>query len=272
MKRFFIIISLLWVLLLSNLYTDELIIISTVPKSGTAYIREKLSSGLNQLLLSEKNLLLGLNIHPEKLADLVKRTGTLVYHIFPTPQNIQLLKEYNVKIVFHIRDIRQQTLSWAHHQFYISNNPQKRIHKWIKERFKEIYPTKDYEKWRQKTLHDCIEEAINDLTDAADQFGNYGYIRMVQEWLQVYKEGTLPMLITTYEDLHDDEESFFLKILAFYNIPKDEFTDIAISKTNKTRFRKGSKDEWREVLTLEQQKRINDQIPEELFSFFGWER
>lgn len=94
----------------------------------------------------------------------------------------------------------------------------------------------------------------------------------MEGWMEVYKRGDFPMLITTYEEFHDNPDNFFEKILNFYGIPLRQFRSVELPKNWKFNYRKGEKEEWRSALTLEQITRINDQIPDHFFEFFGWDR
>ena len=177
-------------------------------------------------------------------------------HLEPTEGNIALLKKHQLKMVFHVRDLRQTVVSHAYyHLKNVRNNNPDTI---------KAYKNKGLDP-KALTLNDFIELHIQQVS---------GNVAIIQGWLDVHKAGTVPMLITTYEEFHDNEGLFLEKILDFYSINPRRLRSrkIKVTKNQQLNFRKGSKDEWRETLTLDQQKRINDQIPDELFTYFGWER
>ena len=65
--------------------------------------------------------------------------------------------------------------------------------------------------------------------------------------------------------------NWILDDISQYIIHENEWAEKPEFKKN-THFRSGKIDEWREMLTPEQAKRVSDMIPERLFNQFGWER
>ena len=193
-------------------------------------------------------------IIPEKLDNLIHDGGFAREHLLPTPENVILLKERGLRMVFHVRDIRQYVLSFANYHFdYVSRGNTQLIQEYWNVGL-------DVRHW---TLDDFTEKFIQSVSSL---------VQIIQGWLDVYNEGVLPVLVTTYEEFVDDQDAFFKKVLTFYDIPDGEFKHVVVPKDWKCNFRNGTKDEWRDVLTLEQQERINAMIPEEFFEFFHWER
>lgn len=186
-------------------------------------------------------------INKGRLAPYANKNCVLRGHFFPTLENVDLLKKHRIKVIFHVRDLRQRVLSFAHHWLkYIREG---RIH----------IPKLPADK---ATLHDVIEQLIPDVKDC---------VSVIEGWLEVYEKGELPMIITTYEEFHDNSNLFFRKILNFYGIPLRKFKKVDTPKNWDFHFRNGEKDEWKRVLTPDQIRRINEQIPTALFDFFGWE-
>lgn len=251
-RFFFLLVSLPFL----NLIAREPIIFCAVEKSASVYIGTKLYQGLDMPLMTITNSddwpMHGY-IVPEKLENFVCAQGFVREHLLPTSDNISLLKNHQLKMVFHVRDLRQRVVSHANYHFHLASQGNKKI--------MDLYHKigLDVEHWR---LKDFIEYFILRTPE---------YVNRIQGWLSVDRQGIFPMLITTYEEFLDNEEEFFRKILAFYDIPDEEFKVTYVPKDSTSKFRNGTKNEWREALTLEQQERINSMIPKEFFDFFHWE-
>ena len=74
-----------------------------------------------------------------------------------------------------------------------------------------------------------------------------------------------------HEDLAKNQKRFFQEILSFYGLREDKF--IYPKKPSfkyLTPMRKGSTDEWRDVLNQDQIQKINGLIPEAWFERFNW--
>lgn len=194
------------------------------------------------------------HIQPQKFARFIQMNALAREHLIASPENIALLKSSGIKMIFHVRDLRQRVVSFAYyHQERIKEDPIVAQH----------YRNNGYNDIDSWTLNDLIEHFISMVP---------GIVNRIQGWLKVSQEGTIPILITTFEELVDNEQLFFERILDFYNIPKETFISNYVPKDKFVKFRKGSKNEWRNVLSIEQQQRINNMIPDEFFTFFKWER
>lgn len=234
----------------------EPIVFCAIEKSASIYIARTLYLGLDMppIIITNMDHRPMWYIIPEKLDHLVHDGGFAREHLLPTPENIMLLKERGLRMVFHVRDIRQYVLSFANYHFDFVSQGNKQLIQEYRDRGLDVMH------W---TLEDFIEKFIQSIPTL---------VRTIQGWLNVYYEGTLPVLVTTYEEFVDDQDAFFKKILAFYDIPEDEFKRVFVPKDWQCNFRNGTKDEWRTALTLEQQERINAMVPEEFFELFNWER
>ena len=68
-------------------------------------------------------------------------------------------------------------------------------------------------------------------------------------------------------------KNYFQRILLFYGISEASFKYPELPKFEaKTHQRRGSTNEWIDVLSKEQIGEINRQIPENWFERFGWNR
>lgn len=240
---------------LSNAPKEPILFVA-IEKSASIYIGCTLRQGLQRrcYFISNTDGSRMCHIVPEKFLPFVEGSGFTREHLDATPENIALIKQHGLKVIFHVRDLRQRAVSFAyyHHRLVAENN-QKVINSHER-------GGHDVTQW---SLDDFIEHFIRVVPNIVER---------IQGWLDVYHEGTVPMLITTFEEFVDDPTLFFLRILDFYNIPPVTFRMTQVPKDRERNFRLGSKDEWREVLTLEQQEQINSMIPDEFFTFFNWER
>ena len=68
--------------------------------------------------------------------------------------------------------------------------------------------------------------------------------------------------------------SFFKDILDFYCCDSTlfSFENLPIKKVGELNFRKGEIDEWRKVLTKEQQMKLTQMMPEKFFTKFKWDK
>jgi len=251
MKKLFILIIICFT---SAVSAVEPIIFNAIEKSASVYIFNKLAKGLNRRPVSISNHdYPQIHMIPHEVFQLVCCRGITRGHFAPTDENIALLKRFNIKMVFHVRDLRQRIVSFAnYHKRLVAQGNQILIQHYEENGFK---PTE----W---TLEDFIDYFINEIPYT---------VQSIEKWLEVYQSGEALMLITTYEDFVENEDLFFKKILEFYRIPQQNFRPPYIPQNAQVNFRKGSTDEWRNVLTPKQIQQINDLIPEELFAFFNWE-
>jgi len=234
------------------------IIFNTLPKSGSVYIISLLQQGLNRPFLAVSNGFFPNDpIKPNLLSKLFEVNGITQEHLDASEWNIsQLQKHSPIKLVIHVRDPRQAMISWTHHL----NHEHKRDPGMIKN-WNSVSIPSDYFQWPLCKQFDFqIEHFLPDC------------IEWIQGWINASKEGKLNILFTTYEDFRSSEDlSFIEQILDFYEIPSDSFIETHLPKTlDGQHFRKGLTDEWREILTLEQQQKMTNMMPDEFFSFFSW--
>ena len=98
-------------------------------------------------------------------------------------------------------------------------------------------------------------------------------IEWISGWLKADTDPDFPCEIhfSKFEDLVHNPKKYFQDILSFYGLPEEKFTYPKKPRFKlKTQFRKGSTDEWREVLNKEQIQKINALIPEAWFERFNW--
>lgn len=252
MKRILMIFTLVVTFTGRGLFCGEPIMFIAIEKSASVAIQWQLIKSLNYEFkgVDQKDANGSLSIINQKgLAQYANCNCVLRGHYHPTKENIEVLKKHGIRVIFHVRDLRQRVVSFANYELSkirvgISNPPIRKKRELI-------------------TLNDMIEHMIPNVKHI---------VSVISGWLDVYKKGEIPMLITTYEEFHDQRRFFFEKILNFYEIPFSKFKNVETDKNENYKFRNGEIDEWRRVLTVDQQRRITEQIPDELFDFFGWDR
>lgn len=165
--------------------------------------------------------------------------------------DIKALKKHSNKLVIHLRDPRQALLSMVHHINSLENPEEK---------------PKGYSDLNQTQQ---IDWCIYNMTPYI--------VHWLEDWLTLYAienldPNGLKILFTTYDELIEDELKLFHKILDFYEIPITHFNYQPKEKKLSKHFRKGDPQEWRQVLNVAQQQRLNEMIPDDLLTRFNWPR
>ncbi|MGR3973907.1 MAG: hypothetical protein QRY72_05015 [Candidatus Rhabdochlamydia sp.] len=244
-----------WISTACFAHTDvnEPILLIPLEKSASVYITKTLASTLKRkiFLISDEHVYPRQEIVEPRLKLLVQEKGIAREHLRATSHNLELLKKYKMKVLFHVRDLRQHVVSLAHHQFDRKSYPD----------IVKLYQKRgcDISSW---TLPQFIEAIITYLPET---------VEFIQGWMNVYGQKDIPMLITSYEEFSDTGTHFFNKIFHFYSISPKTLSLYKLPKTTYYHFRKGTKNEWKTALSSEQQARITQLIPPDFFEFFGWE-
>ena len=235
------------------------IFINTLPKSGSVYIQNSLAKGLDLKLVYGTEISGG--AFPDQM--LVQKTGyrflgsgvVMQNHIPANKMNLALLCQYYPKLVLHVRDPRQALISWTHHTI------------------------KDWDAWNFQVYKHTLELPQNyldlNLSKKFDIMINKWFPLMLG-WLENWKQALvqnrfeLDILVTRQEDLKENKKDFFQKILTFYDIPFEKLKLPHGPVEGKQHFRKGSTNEWQEVLTSKQINKLNNNCPPSLFEYFNW--
>jgi len=243
-------------LLYSNIESDPLIFINTMPKSGSVYIFNVLLNSLKQ------DGYLFTNISENRFHDdyvsvdkIIKATNSRTItqeHVNASYDNLLILEKYLPKFVLHVRDPRQALLSWFHHVEVVSSADYK---VWSD----DICPPTGYFSW-------TTEEKIN------WQIEHYlpRLIEWIQGWIEVLDSKKINILVTRFEDLKENPTDFFNKIFSFFNI-EDHNVALLGFKKGQYHQRNGEIDEWKNVMTKKQIDRMKQIIPLEILKRFGWE-
>ncbi len=233
------------------------ILLNTMPKSGSIYMQKALAKILdcNTLDVGNRYAL----IDQIGLRDARTLTGggyVAQTHLAPSLENLQLLQHYRLKMVLHLRDLRQALLSWVHHIDWVSGGDD-----------------------ASEPLLYCAPRPpaayfASSLTAKIDwQIEHYlpQLTAWVTQWLAIADAKTIPVLITHQDTLRTDEKALFDSILAFHRLRFD-YTLPKLPRTlEDTHFRRADPMEWQRTFTPEQAARATALIPTALRQRFGWE-
>lgn len=232
-------------------------LINTVPKSASESIWNKLAEGLR---LGQGHLSLGLFpdccVIPIRARAAAEGAFIAKEHLSATAFNLKTLADSGLKrVVCHLRDPRQATLSWAH---FVRDDVSMRLMGPI---WRKIVPPASVPKDDLSQQIDwCIENYLPLLVD------------FTRRWLEVRDDPAraVDVLFLSFEEFRTEPDSYFARVLEFYGI-EDKLYE-AEAEAEVVHLRKGLLGEWREVLSARQQKRAWQLIPNDLAEAFGWSK
>ena len=231
--------------------------INTLPKSGSMFIWTNIAQrlGIDRMQISctffPNDMIILRDIRQMAEGGYVSQS-----HLPASSLNKRILQNYFDRMIVHVRDPRQATLSWAHH-----------ANKYFDENAEEImYATPPLPRnFASLSFEERLSWQIENHLPLC--------IRWIEDWLdaELDPQFKINILFTRYEDFQKDNEAFLLKILEFFDIPIDTFyRETRIER--KPHFRKGQTNEWREVFTAEQAARATEMMTDRILERFGWER
>lgn len=233
----------------------QTMLITTVPKSASESIWNRLAEGLN---LGQCFLSLGLFPDCCLLPSRVRyaaRGGLIVKeHIAATTHNRKTLAEYGLdRVVVHLRDPRQAMLSWVH---FVRDDVSQRL---LAPLWRKIVP-------QAEVLSRSLEAQLD---WGIDHYLPY-LIDFVKDWTVVENdpESGLEVCFASFERFRTDPDGYIDRVLEFYDIDKAAFR--RDSEAEVVHMRKGLIDEWREVFTPAQKERAWALIPEDMAERQGW--
>lgn len=236
------------------------ILFNTMPKSGSIYIWKSLQEALDapfcrvSLHLFPTDFLV-----PSWLETLATGGAVCQEHLDASAENLATLAEHAFdRLIVHVRDPRQATLSWVHHVDSLVGDAEKqraRVHPPLPADFDN------------RSFAERLDWHLDKHFPAL--------IEWTKGWLRARKAcgGDTNILFTTYEEFCRDPTAFYAKIADFYGLDRNILTVdvINLEKTEALHFRRGLADEWRSVFTEEQQRTVWQQMPGELCDRFGWQ-
>ena len=246
-----------------NLSTIPPMLLNTMPKSGSIYISRALAQGLG---ISEMKI--GVCLFPNDLVIREKLDAFAIghtvaqQHLPASDINVRFIAARLERMVVHVRDPRQATLSWLHH---IDNFHAQRL-------------TEPDCQLGLEALYPQLPDGYFDLqeTEKLDHLIDTHYRQLIdwsEGWLAAAQSDNIGLDIkfTRYEDFLADEKAFLTDLLKFYKIPPAEFDWSKLpDKTEQTHFRKGLTDEWKTVFSASQKERCAEMISSSLAEAFDW--
>jgi glycosyltransferase involved in cell wall biosynthesis len=232
------------------------VLISTMPKSGTYYISEYLSKGLflEKSIVSNQYFPQDV-VYQKRMIEFAEGNYVSEDHFDGAEINLRHLEVVTDRIVVHVRDPRQATLSYIH---YINSDYFTKNEEFTKKFIYPVLPNGFFKMSLEQRLDWGIENWLPLLVD------------WVESWVKAEEISTLNIKFTTFEFMVADENTFFDDIITFFSIPKGRFIRPKLLKDDAVHFRAGKTDEWQEVFTPDQIARANKLLPETLCHRFSW--
>jgi predicted nuclease of restriction endonuclease-like (RecB) superfamily len=234
------------------------LLLNTVPKSGSVFLRTAISRTVNANLVEIGNGFGFIDqINVRKLINLVESNSPVVCqgHFACDQINAQTLEYMNTKMVLHLRDPRQVLLSWIHHLDRITGKDVN------SENVLYTFPRvpRNYFEFDLSTKIDW--QIANFLPECNT---------WTSKWVDYAQDHQKNVLVTEYKGLRDPV--FLLrKIFDFTGINTDEITIPSLGEaTDVTHFRKGLEKEFLEVFSSSQLRRCNQIAPTDIYKRFGW--
>ena len=231
------------------------IVINTVPKSASETIWNRLAAGLG---MAQSHLSIGLFpdccIVPYRMRTFMDGGVIAKEHIPATRHNVRQLTEAGIdRMVFHVRDPRQATLSWAH---FVQDDVSMRLMAPIWR--KVVPPAAVLAKGVEATIDWSIDVYLPRL------------VQFMADWDAVGRDPDQPLQVKflSFERFRTDGDGYFEELLSFHGLDSAEFDPGA--EAEDVHYRKGELDEWRQVFTRRQAKRAWEKLPRDLCRHFGW--
>ncbi len=233
----------------------QTMLITTVPKSASESIWNRLAEGLN---LGQCFLSLGLFpdccLLPSRVRFAARGGLIIKEHIAATNHNRKTLVEFGLdRVVVHLRDPRQAVLSWVH---FVRDDVSQRL---LAPLWRKIVPPAEI---LSRSFEAHLDWGI-------DHYLPY-LIEFVKDWTAVEgdPESGLKVCFASFERFREDPDGYIDDVLDFHEIDKAAFQ--RDSEAEVVHLRKGLIDEWREVFTPAQKERAWARIPEEMAARHGW--
>jgi hypothetical protein len=232
-------------------------LINALPKSASESIWNRLAAGLE---MAQAHVSLGLfpdcTLVGPRVAALAEGGLIAKEHLPASPHNLAALDRHGVrKLLFHQRDPRQATLSWAH---FVKDDVSMRLMAPI---WRRIVPPAEV---LAKDLDAVIDWSIENYLPLAVGF--------IAGWAEVAdrRDGKLDVLFLDFETFRTEPRTYLERVLAFYRIPAERYREREGEAAEVVHLRKGALEEWREVFTPAQARRAWQALPAALAKRFGW--
>ena len=247
-------------LLNHNLPNGQPILIASMARSGTSYIINTLSEGLNRPFLSIFS-----STHPQQqhvstdlARELSGRRIICADHFSSDPEVLHdlVLAGFN-KIYVHIRDPRQTTLSWLH---YMDARFECSILEWPRYRGLLGLPN-EYRKWSYDKKLSWL--ATNYYPKCVD---------WIDGWLSAEREVTdLEIRIGDYMPFNLNQLSYLNSISHYFDPADTLMADLLPDISDPIlHYRSADPSEWRKFFPRESRLTMNSNLPPQMAERFGW--
>lgn len=224
-------------------------------KSASEFIRENIIRALD---VPEIGLSVGTvprdKVMPSAVRQLAK--GGAIARSHMSADNLPELAANGVeRLILHVRDPRQVTVSWVHYMQQISDAE----FRWSASIYDPPVPLE----FRDWVFEERLDWAVRNYMP--------GQLQWLEDWLFVINSGPpVPILVSKFEDFVQDQRAFFDRISDFFGVSEIRAPSLRCQSAMAMRnFRAGRIDEWRDVLTT-RQIRIFEARVEPLAKHFGW--
>jgi hypothetical protein len=233
------------------------ILINALPKSASESLWNRLAAGLD---MAQAHISLGLfpdcTLVGPRVASLAEGGLIAKEHVPAKPHNLAQLERHGVqKMLFHQRDPRQATLSWAH---FVKDDVSMRLMAPI---WRRIVPPAEV---LARDLASIIDWSIDCYLPLAVDF--------IAGWAEAADrpDRKIEVLFLDFETYRTAPRDYIARVLAFYDIAPGRYREREGEAAEVVHLRKGALEEWREVFTPEQARRAWQRMPEGLAARFGW--
>ncbi|MBW1778485.1 MAG: sulfotransferase domain-containing protein [Deltaproteobacteria bacterium] len=240
-------------------FRRKMLFIACFPKSGSTYFMELLCevTGFQRIHLVYSYERSSQNIYFPSLVDQCHRNGVVQQHIRATHAHIELMNNYRIIPIIHVRNIFDVVISLVEY-FDSVTNPKMFI----------CYTNEKYAEMSRKEKIDFIIE-----------FAVPWYFHFYVSWWDSMKKNLINVIWTSYEEMLSEPETMLNRVLEFSRVEQKVKVEEAIHrvmyKRKKIRFNKGVQGRGMVELTMGQQDKIRkyaDYYPWVDFSPIGIEK
>lgn len=233
------------------------ILINTLPKSGSVFLRRHLGQILQVDGIRIKwGGLTKPTIADPKVETLSKGNLICQEHLPPEEHILASLEEKVPRFVLHVRDPRQALVSWTHHINHIHSIG---LHVATFQGVEGRLPPGYFD----RTVGEQLAWQVENYLPRSSKW--------ISDWLSIVdKPGGLSILVTTFDELAADGRKILERILDFYRIDYDpKWIKVDPPVPGKKHYRVGGAD-WRSAYTPDLLDRATAMISERERQRFGW--
>jgi len=196
---------------------------------------------------------------PRVLNQIAKGGAILREHLDGSPKNLEALAAAGAQtLVVQVRDPRQSAVSWAHH----IEDMKEADFAALRNRYRHVPPWELRGTPLETRLHWTLENYFPDS------------IEWLTTWLDAeHRNNGVPHVeFIQFEDYADDFSGYFQRLSKIYDIDLSGWREMETARTYSVQrnFRKGSKNEWREVIPSAVAENLWAQMEGRIADRFGW--